>query len=73
MNAKTLIIVGAIVVLIATFFIDARLTPVVGAAALFVGLIYGWWSNRNDRDSYRKAEEATHRQKETHSGPRDET
>ena len=49
-----------------------RLAMVVGAAALFIGIIYGWMSNRGDPSSLREAEEATHRQKETHSGPRDE-
>ena len=72
MTTRTLIIIGAIAVLIAIFFIDARLTPVVGAVALMGGLIYGWASNRNANDgSYRKAEEATREQKRTDTGPRD--
>ena len=71
MNTRILIVLGALAVLVATFFIDSRLTPIVGAAALLAAIVYGWASNkRAGESSFRKAERATRTQKRTHTGPR---
>lgn len=71
MNIKIALVVGAIAVLIATFFIDSRLTPIVGAAVLLAAIVYAWVSNRAAGDAAtRKAERATRYQKEHHTGPR---
>ena len=71
MNTKILIGLGALAVLVATFFIDSRLTPIVGAAALLAAVGYSWASNRKaGEESFRKAERATRVQKRTHTGPR---
>ncbi|MEE4154585.1 MAG: hypothetical protein V2I27_10540 [Erythrobacter sp.] len=71
MNLKIILIVLAIAVTIATFFIETRLAPFVGAALLFAGMIYGWLANRSAGEANReRAERATHRQRETHTGPR---
>jgi Ca2+/Na+ antiporter len=71
MNTKAVLIVVGLAVLVATFFIDSRLTPVVGAALLLGAIVYGWAANRKASDANRrKAERATARQKASHSGAR---
>ncbi|MEE4201733.1 hypothetical protein [Erythrobacter sp.] len=71
MNTKAVLIVLGLAVLVATFFIDSRLTPVVGAALLLGALVYGWAANRRAADANReKAERATARQKAAETGPR---
>ena len=65
MNLKAILFVLAAAVLVATFFIDSRLTPVVGASMLLAAIIYSWAQNRNaGKASYRTAERATRRQRD---------
>jgi len=62
---KAVIIVAGLAVIVATYLTDARLAPPVGAALLFIALMYGWLANRSaGRANLRKAEEATRRQRE---------
>lgn len=62
---KAVIIVAALAIVVAVYLTDARLAPPVGAALLLVAVIYGWLVNRRaSRANLRKAEEATHRQRE---------
>ncbi|WP_296721456.1 hypothetical protein [Erythrobacter sp.] len=62
---KAVIIVAAIAILVAVYLTDARLAPPVGAALLLIAMLYGWIVNRRaSRANLRKAEEATHRQRE---------
>ncbi|AWW73643.1 hypothetical protein CD351_04280 [Erythrobacter sp. KY5] len=71
MNTKAILIAGGIVLFIATLFTDARLAPVVGAAALIGTIIYAWAANRSDAEAdFSEAERATARQKRQHTGPR---
>lgn len=68
---KAAIIIAGLVILIAAFLTDSRLAPPVGAALLFFALMYGWFANRQGGpDNIRKAEEATHRQREKRAGKR---
>jgi hypothetical protein len=62
---KAAIIIAGLVILIVTYLTDSRLAPPVGAALLFIGLMYGWLANRKaGRANLRKAEQATHEQRE---------
>ncbi len=71
MNLKIILIVLGVAVTIATFFIETRLAPVIGAALLFAGILYGWAANRSaGTANQRRADEATERQRKMHTGPR---
>lgn len=62
---KAALILAALVILVAVFLTDSRLAPPVGAGLLLIAVVYGWLTNRNaSRANLRKAEEATHRQRE---------
>ena len=65
MTRAAVIIIVALLILLATYFTDSRLAPPVGAALLFAAMFYGWRRNRAaGRANFRRAEEATHRQRE---------
>ncbi|MGB3711265.1 MAG: hypothetical protein WA985_06225 [Erythrobacter sp.] len=67
MNTKAILLVAGLAVLIGSLFIDTRLAPFIGAALLLGAIIYGWASNRKASDeNLRKAERATHEQREEH-------
>lgn len=71
MNLKIVLVVLGIAVTAATFFIETRLAPFVGAALLLAGMIYGWLANRSAGEANRRhADAATERQKKMHTGPR---
>ncbi|EAQ28985.1 hypothetical protein NAP1_15338 [Erythrobacter sp. NAP1] len=71
MNTKAILIAGGLILFIATLLTDARLAPVVGAAALIAVIIYAWAANRSDEEAdFSDAERATARQKRQHTGPR---
>ncbi|MEE4537868.1 MAG: hypothetical protein V2J51_05170 [Erythrobacter sp.] len=64
MNLKVILFVVGLALLIATFFIDARLAPVVGAALLLGAIVYGWVANKTaSKANYDRAERATRQQK----------
>ena len=62
---KAVIIIAALLVLLGTYFTDSRLAPPIGAAMLFAAMFYAWRRNRAAGPaSFRRAEEATHRQRD---------
>jgi uncharacterized membrane protein YfcA len=62
---RAIIIIAALLILLASYLTDSRLTPPIGAALLFAAMFYAWRKNRAaGRANFREAEEATHRQRE---------
>lgn len=62
---RAAILVIIIATVIVTYLTGSFIAPPIGAALLFVALLYGWLVNRSaSRDNWRESEEATRRQRE---------
>jgi len=65
MSTKIVVIVVAIAIFIASWFVESRLAPPIGALLLLGAIIYGMVANkRAGKENYRKAERATREQNE---------